>query len=268
MYRREGPSCLGQLMLLIIGAAGVLLILWATGIVNPLDALWGNPAATINAPGPAIIQQLRARNEWITYSYQADQMIEASKDGNALQNLLFGDRLLLQARGEVAAGVDMSELDDSMILSSGTTITVTLPATRIIYSRLDNENTRVYDRQRGWLSKGDVNIESNARTYAEQSILQSACDGGVLDKAALQAQQNVADLLKASGYTVVTVNVSKVGDCVKSANSGSAATPPPVTPAPTSNASVPIATPPGGILPSPSPDSNSLTGTAVPLPTP
>ncbi len=263
MYRRQGPGCLSGLIMLVALGLGILVIMSLTGIINPIGQLFGNPPAQVNAPGPAIVQQLRARNEWITFSYQADQLIEASREGNFLQNLLFGDRILLQARGEVAAGIDMSQLQDNQIISSGSAITITLPPARIIYSKLDNNETRIYDRERGWLSKGDVNLESDARAYAEQSITQSACAAGVLDRAAAEGRNNVSDFLKALNYTSVTVYVSKVSNCETSALQ--AIPTPDASFNPTAPANIPTVTAPGGTIPTFPPSDGGLSGTAVPI---
>lgn len=274
MYRREGPTCLSRVLLLVIGALVVVAVLWAFDIFNPFDNLTGKPESNVGASGPAIVQQLRARNEWITFSYTADQLISAEISGNFLQNLLYGDRILLQARGEVAGGIDMSELKDDSIIVNSNAVTMTLPPARIIYSKLDNSQTRIYDRERGWLSKGDVDLESSARLYAEQSILQSACEAKVLDRAADQAKVNIEDLLKAVGYTSVTVYVSKMSDCEQTGTNIPIPTPNPAG-EPTAPPDAPLATPPQTIATPPSsntqPTSSNggLTGPVAPItPTP
>ncbi|HEY1012056.1 MAG TPA: DUF4230 domain-containing protein [Herpetosiphonaceae bacterium] len=263
MYRRNGPSCMSQLTFVILGGVAVLIVLMMFNVFNPLDALMAKPEPKVTAPGPAIVQQLRARNEWITFSYHADQLINAEVGGNLLQNLLFGDRILLQARGEVAGGIDMGQLRDDMIVTNGTAITMTLPPARIIYSKIDNNETRIYDRERGWLSKGDVNLETQARIYAEESILASACEGGVLDRAAAEAHQNVTDLLKSLNYyTSVTVYVSKVSECAPPTN-----VPTPGAPVnPTRPPAAPTVTPQGGgSTPAPATAPGGLSGTVIPV---
>ena len=102
MYRRQGPGCLSGLIMLAVGALGILVILSLTGVINPLGQLFENPAAKVNAPGPAIVQQLRARNEWITFSYQADQLIEASRDVHVLHAL---HRAIAQGNREERTGL-------------------------------------------------------------------------------------------------------------------------------------------------------------------
>ncbi|WP_054534536.1 DUF4230 domain-containing protein [Herpetosiphon geysericola] len=270
MYRQRNSGCISSLFFLLIGALGIMVVLSITGLFDPIGMWFNKPQTVNNAQGPAIVQQLRARNEWITFSYQADQVIESRNEGNFFQELLYGDRILLQARGEVGLGIDMSELRDDQIVIDGKSIKITLPPTRIIYSRLDNEATRVYDRERGWLSRGDVNLESNARSFAEQSIIQSACENGVLDRAAIEAQKNVSDLLYSLDYTNVTVNVSKVGDCAGSANQTAPQQPnalEPTAPAsvPTNNTAQPSVVPQPNLAPTPTSSGGSLSGTAVPI---
>ncbi|MBM7845985.1 DUF4230 domain-containing protein [Herpetosiphon giganteus] len=270
MYRQRNSGCISSLFFLLIGALGIMVVLSITGLFDPIGMWFSKPQTVNNAQGPAIVQQLRARNEWITFSYQADQVIEARNEGNFFQELLYGDRILLQARGEVGLGIDMSELRDDQIVIDGKSINITLPPTRIIYSRLDNQATRVYDREQGWLSRGDVNLESNARSFAEQSIIQSACENGVLDRAAIEAQKNVSDLLYSLDYTNVTVNVSKVGDCAGSANQTAPQQPnvmEPTAPAsvPTNSTAQPSVAPQPNLAPTPTSSGGSLSGTAVPI---
>jgi hypothetical protein len=263
MYRRQGPGFLTSLVMLALLAAGILAILSVIGVIDPIGSLFGKPEAKLSPQGPTIVQQLRARNEWITFSYTADQLLEAKSEGNFLQNLLYGDRILLQARGEVAGGIDMAQLRDDQIVISGTAITMTLPPAEIIYSKLDNSQTRVYDRELGWLNKGDITLESQLRAYAEQAIVASACEAGVLDRAATEAQKNVQELLSAVGYTSVTINVTKVQDCVGSANIAAPGQPQGVNP--TAPPAVPTVGLPGVPVVTAVPGSNGLTGTISPV---
>src|SRR3712207_8535694 len=46
-----------------------------------------------------------------------EQVIEAEKDGNILQDTFFGDRLLLIAHGNVIAGVDFGKLGEGDVRS-------------------------------------------------------------------------------------------------------------------------------------------------------
>jgi hypothetical protein len=68
-----------------------------------------------------------------------------------LPNFLVGDKLLLVARGEVIAGVDLSQLKPSDVSVHGDAVAVRLPQPQILTTRIDNDKTRVYSRITGLL---------------------------------------------------------------------------------------------------------------------
>jgi hypothetical protein len=177
-----------------------------------------NPLApqptTINIDRPAVIREIRGSNRLETATASIDKVIEAGQEGNALYNLLTGDKLLLVAHGQVIAGFDLTKLrDEDIILSGdGSTATITLPPAEILVSRLDNEKTHVYSRQRGILTKGNVDLESEARRVAEQEIVRAACDDKLLDRAAAEGKQRMEALARSLGFKDVNVE-AKPGSC-------------------------------------------------------
>ncbi len=180
--------------------------------VNPFG-VFAEPDTQINDRQPAVVLQMQSLARLETMNYTIEQVIEAEKGGNAFQDLLFGDRILLIAHGTVIAGVDLSQLTDTDVaVTAENAITVTLPASEIFVATLDNEATRVYDREQGLLSRGDAQIETEARQAAEASILQAACDQGILDHAATEAKTQIATLLQVLEFETVTV-VAPVGVC-------------------------------------------------------
>lgn len=176
------------------------------GIPNPLAP---QPTA-ISIDRPAVVREIRSLNRLETTTAIIDKVIEAGQEGNALYNLLLGDRIILIAAGEVIAGVDLSKLrDEDIILSpDGSTATITLPPAEVLVSRLDNEQTQVYDRERGILTKGNVDLESEARRVAEQEIVRAACERGLLTRAAEDGRTRMTGLIEALGFEQVTVNTS------------------------------------------------------------
>ena len=79
-------------------------------------------------------------------------------------------------------------------------MTIKLPPPTILYSKLDNDKTYVYDRQTGLLSKPDPNLESRLRTAAEEQIVQAAREDGILSKARDNARQTIRTLVEGMGY--------------------------------------------------------------------
>ncbi|MDQ5854697.1 MAG: DUF4230 domain-containing protein [Chloroflexota bacterium] len=190
----------------------------AAGAINPFDGRRLNPLAAqptaISIDRPAVVRQIKALNRLETTTFVMEKVIAAGQEGNPLYNLLFGDKLLLIAHGQVIAGFDLSRLRDEDINLSpdGETATITLPPAEILVSRLDNEKTSVYDQQRGLLNRGDVGLESEARRVAEQEILRAACDEGILARAAEEGQRDLSELVRALGFKQVTINASP-GPC-------------------------------------------------------
>jgi hypothetical protein len=152
---------------------------------------------------PAVITQIRELGRLETASYTVEKVLEGGVDqGNELLNLLLGDRLLFIAHGEVIAGVDLTELgdDDVTVSDDRQSVTLRLPPARILTRRLDNELSRVYDREQGLLTKGDPELESQVRQDAERAVLAAACEGGILAQADLNAQRQVQILLLALDF--------------------------------------------------------------------
>lgn len=159
-----------------------------------------------------VVKEMRALNRLETASFTIEKVIDSGTTGNRFQELLFGDRILLIAHGEVIAGFDMSQLPEENIAVDGTTIRMTLPSPVILVTRLDSDETRVYDRQQGLLSKGEKDLESNARLEAEKAIRVAACEGGILNEASKNARTQLTTLFKTLQFTSVVINIPS-GSC-------------------------------------------------------
>jgi hypothetical protein len=159
-----------------------------------------------------VIKQMRELNRLETASFTIEKVIDAGTSGNAFQQFLYGDRILLIAHGEVIAGVDLSKLTDQDISINGSTITVTLPSPQILEVSLDNDQTRVYDRTQGILTHGNKDLESNARSVATQTIQDAACKGGILIQAGDNAKKQLSAFLKALGFSTIRFEVT-AGSC-------------------------------------------------------
>lgn len=191
------------------------LIILGIILVALLAYVWWlrRPEYKIDSSRDAVIIQIRELSRLETASYRIEKIIEAGTSGNAIKEFLFGDRLLLIANGEVIAGIDLSKMEEEDIVIDGKTIEVNLPAPEILVSRLDNEKTRVYDRDRGVLNISDKDLETEARNEAEQSIRRAACEGGIMQEASDNARVQLTSLLKAFEFETVIVNIPS-GNCL------------------------------------------------------
>ncbi len=116
------------------------------------------------------------------------------------------------AHGQVIAGIDLSQISEQNISIEDKNIKLTLPAPEIFVTKLDEQQTSVYDRSKGLLTKGNQNLETEARQAAEVSIREAACEGGILDKAKKNAQDQLKTLLEALGFVQVEVVIPE-GSC-------------------------------------------------------
>ncbi len=169
-------------------------------------------AYTVNLSSQTVIKQVRSLNRLETSSYTIEKIIDVGTSGSKISQLLVGDRILLIAHGSVIAGFYMSKIKDENIKIEGSTLKLTLPAPEILVTKLDSDQTRVYDRQQGLLTKGDRNLESEARSEAEKVIKDAACKGGILEEASKNGRNQLTSLLKSVGFETVIIEIPQ-GKC-------------------------------------------------------
>ncbi|MGQ9550156.1 MAG: DUF4230 domain-containing protein [Roseiflexus sp.] len=221
-------GCASTALYVALGGITVVLLLmlfWqqivATFVPNvPQQVLQviATPTPTIRDWGGAI-QQMKNLNRLETQRFAIERVVEASTTRGDPLDALLGERLLLIASGDVVAGVDLSKLTerDIIVSSDGTSITLTLPASEILSARLNNERTRVYDRQTRLLTQltggQDPNLETQARQEAERQILAAACENGIMQRAADEAKRSMEQFLRLLEFENVTV-IATPGQCV------------------------------------------------------
>lgn len=175
----------------------------------------GNTNKTsVNLSQPSVIIEIRNLQRLETTSFTIEKVIDAgTTNTNVFSQFLFGDKILLIAHGQVIAGFDFSQVSEKDITISGKNIHVNLPPPQILVTSLDNSQTRVYDRQRGILTSGQKDLESEARTAAEKSIKDAACTGGILQQATDSGRKQITALLYGFGFTTVTLEIP-AGSCL------------------------------------------------------
>lgn len=117
-----------------------------------------------------------------------------------IPDMLAGDSLTLMAVGEVYAGVDLSRLTASDVREEGAgSVVIRLPASEVLVTRIDNEETKVLDRKTGAFRKADLGLEGRARAYAESGIRDEALRKGILDLASTNAEKRIGELARSLG---------------------------------------------------------------------
>jgi len=197
--------CAGRLRYLrmrnTIIAVLVALLLGAGGTAWFLSRGTNGSGTSIDSSQAAVIKEIRQLGRLETSSFTIEKVIEARKEGGGpWRDVLFGDKILLIAHGEVVAGLDLSGLTAADVRQADGALHLTLPAPQIFSVRIDNEQTRVYDRDQGLLTRGDKDLESEARLAAEQAIRDAACDANILGEASENASKQLKAVLSALGF--------------------------------------------------------------------
>ncbi len=223
-----GSGCAATLLYVALGAITVvalLLLFWqqivaafVPNVPQQVVQLIATPTPTIRDWGGAI-QQMKDLRRLETQRFAIERVVEASTARGDPLDMFLGERLLLIASGDVVAGVDLSKLTDRDVIvsSDGMSVTLTLPASEIFSARLNNERTRVYDRQTRLITQltggQDPNLETQARQEAERQILAAACENGIMERAANEAKRSMEQFLRLLEFENVTV-IATAGACV------------------------------------------------------
>lgn len=208
-----------QIWVAIIGVIGVLalavfLVLGAVRDATRPVASLANEMATqvarVFSPTPTvmpdpvtIVREVRELARLETIQYTLEKVITA-ESGQGPLGFLFGDRLLLIAHGSVIAGVDLSKVtpEDVRFDELGR-VYVRLPPAEIFVVAIDNDQSYVYDRDVGLLTRGNVNLESAARKAAEDELEKAALEDGILTQAQVNAENVLYRLLRSLRYSDV-----------------------------------------------------------------
>ena len=205
---------LGILLIFGITAFAVVRILQnaVDSTVSPIQSMTSNlgtrvaeilnPTPTILPDPVSVIREIRSLARLETIQYTVEKVITA-ETGQGPFGFLFGDRLLLVAHGYAIAGVDLEKLAPEDLRIDQGVLYLRLPEPEIFVTALDNSQSYVYDRDRGLLTKGDLNLEAAARQAAEEEIKEAALEDGILNLARQNAESYLYRLFRQLGFPEV-----------------------------------------------------------------
>src|SRR5215203_3036853 len=190
-----GTTLILALLLVIVSVAagaGLVYLIW-----NPTQP-----------DEPVVVEGIQRLNELATVRYTTQVLV--TKEENAeffrqpLPEFLTGEKVLLVAVGEVEAGVDLDELGPEDVRVTGDTVHIDLPEARILDSSLDEDKTRLFDRDRGLFKiRGNDELIEEARRDAEDRMVEAARENDLLDKARDNSEASISTLITSLGYDEV-----------------------------------------------------------------
>ena len=186
--------------------AAVVIVLFIRRFSQPRSSYF------VNLSEQTVIKQVTSLNRIETASYTIEKIIDVGTTGNKFSQFLYGDRILLIAQGTVIGGFDLGKISEENVEVEGSVLRMKLPAPEVLVAKLDSGQTRVYDRRQGLLTKGDEDLETEARSEAEKVIKDAACKGGILDEASKNARNQLTGLFKSLGFETVIIEIPQ-GSC-------------------------------------------------------
>lgn len=191
---RSGNTVLLAALFLAIGVAGGLGVAYVTG---------GLP--TLGDDREVTVEDVQRLNELSSVQWtQSVPVTEESGGGGLMPEFLRGESVVLIAVGEIRAGVDLDGLQRGDVSVEEDRVTIDLPGPEILSSSLDEQRTRVYDRDQGLLNfNPDEDLETEARREAVRRLEDSARDNGILDQAEENAETSLRAFIQSLGFEEV-----------------------------------------------------------------
>ena len=160
------------------------------------------PAKTTSSP--VIVEGIQDLDQLATVRWRESVVVTRESGGTDLERLLAGEKVLLVATGEVVAGVDLEDLGRDDVRVNGETVTIRLPDPEVLSVALDEDATRVFDRDFGILNvRPDDDLAEEARAAAVEEIEQAAHDEEILVQAEQNAENGVRAFVTSLGFEEV-----------------------------------------------------------------
>jgi hypothetical protein len=155
--------------------------------------------------GPVVISSIRDLANLTTIEVVEYTIVDKGTDQGWL-SWARGDSIQLFAVAKIGAGVDLNQITvRDVTLGDDGVVELTVPSAEIQYVAVDNEATQILDRETGLFTKGDPELETDARQVADEVLVQGALDDGLLADAEANAKEVLTDFLLGLGYRDVIV---------------------------------------------------------------
>ena len=202
MGRKGGGLGTTLVLALVIVVLGVGLARFGSllPIVGPLLA--EKPPRTTT--GPVVVEGIQELDQLATVRWTESVPVTRESGGDIVDRLFSGEKVIVIATGNVEAGVDLSDIQKVDVSVSGDTVTIDLPEPEILSSSLNEEQTRVYDRDFSPLNvRPDDELVERARLRAVEKIEDAARENKILETAERNAEDSIRAFVTTLGFDEV-----------------------------------------------------------------
>ena len=154
--------------------------------------------------GPVVVEGIQELDQLATVRWTESVPVTRESGGTGLERIFSGEKVLLIAAGEVEAGVNLADIGKDDVRVSGEGVTIRLPEAEIQSVSLDEEQTRVYDRDFSPLNlRPDDELVEEARAAALEEIEQAARKNDILKTAEQNAEESIRAFVTTLGFEEV-----------------------------------------------------------------
>lgn len=153
--------------------------------------------------GPVVVEGIRELDKLATVRWTESVPVTKESGGDIWERVFNGEKVLVIATGNVEAGVDLGDIHKDGVRVNGDAVTIDLPEPEILSASLDEETTRVYDRDLSPLNFHPDDLVEEARLRAVQKIKASARENGILDTAKGNAEDSIRAFATTLGFEKV-----------------------------------------------------------------
>jgi len=183
-----------------------------TPTYTPSPTPWSSPPPPDTptpspTPTPIVIDSWRELGTLITIEYTLQTVVEAERERVFP---LSPERILLNAVGNVEAGIDLTQIQDADIIIQGTHVQVMLPPAIVTSVELLPEESKIYDSNRGWLLSEYEGLEIEAMNQARFQLEDWAIHrADLLSKAEELAQAQLETFLRKLGFEEIEITFKR-----------------------------------------------------------
>ena len=203
----------------LVVAAVLLGGLVVVGVDRALDALPSVDAPleekVVDRSRPALLLSLSDLDEFHAAKGSFEVVVDLERDVSYVPSFVKGERTTYLAVGSVDGLVDFSGLSGDAVETDGTSVTITLPAPRLDEARIDLEESRVLDRDRGVVDRlsgafsDDPTSERDVARVAEDRLTAAAAESDLLQRTRANTRAMLTGLAGSFGYDDVTVRFER-----------------------------------------------------------
>jgi hypothetical protein len=204
----------GSRALLLLAGLAALAVIAVLLLVGPLNPFGSD---TKDRSQPVLLKSLENLSDYHAATANMQVVVDVEEDARLLPSFIKGERTLFVAAGTVDAAVDFRGLsrdpDAVKVSKDRRSVTLTLPAPKLLEPRLDPDNSRVYDRDRGVLDR--VEDAFSDRPGDEQPLYQlaedklaaaAAADPRLLQTAERNTRSMLEGLLRGLGFEKIRID--------------------------------------------------------------